>query len=55
MANAEGRIFGINGPVVKVRGSGAFRMQEMVRVGSEDLIGEVIGITDEETVIQVYE
>ena len=55
MANAEGHIFGINGPVVKVRGSGAFEMQEMVHVGDEALIGEVIGITDEETVIQVYE
>ncbi len=55
MANAEGRIFGINGPVVKVRGTGAFEMQEMVRVGSEELIGEVIGVTDEETVVQVYE
>ena len=55
MANAKGRIFGINGPVVKVKGSGAFKMQEMVHVGDEALIGEVIGITGEETVIQVYE
>ncbi len=55
MANAEGRIFGINGPVVRVRGSGAFEMQEMVRVGSESLIGEVIGVTDTETIVQVYE
>ena len=55
MANAKGRIFGINGPVVKVKGSKAFGMQEMVHVGEEELIGEVIGITDEETIIQVYE
>ena len=51
----EGRIFGINGPVVKVKGSDAFEMQEMVYVGEEKLIGEVIGVTSETTIVQVYE
>lgn len=51
----EGRIFGINGPVVKVKGSDAFEMQEMVYVGEEELIGEVIGVTSETTIVQVYE
>jgi V/A-type H+-transporting ATPase subunit A len=51
----EGQIFGINGPVVKVKGSDAFEMQEMVYVGDEELIGEVIGVTSETTIVQVYE
>ena len=55
MAIANGTIFGINGPVIKVRGSDAFEMQEMVYVGDEELIGEVIGVTKTETVVQVYE
>lgn len=55
MAIANGTIFGINGPVVKVRGSSSFEMQEMVFVGDEELIGEVIGVTEEETIVQVYE
>ncbi len=55
MAKTEGQIFGINGPVVKVKGSDSFEMQEMVYVGEEELIGEVIGVTSDTTVIQVYE
>lgn len=51
----EGQIFGINGPVVKVKGSDAFEMQEMVYVGEEELIGEVIGVTSDTTIVQVYE
>lgn len=53
--NANGYIYGINGPVVEAKGSDTFKMQEMVLVGNEQLIGEVIGITDEATIIQVYE
>ncbi len=55
MAIANGTIFGINGPVVRVIGSGSFEMQEMVYVGDEELIGEVIGVTEKETIVQVYE
>ncbi len=55
MAEAPGYIYGINGPVIKVRGSYAFAIQEMVCVGHERLIGEVIGIHENETIIQVYE
>ena len=52
MANTKGQIFGINGPVVKVKGSDSF---EMVYVGNEELIGEVIGVTSDTTIVQVYE
>lgn len=58
MANTEetkGYIFGINGPVVRVKGSDKFGMQEMVYVGNERLIGEVIGVKEEATIVQVYE
>jgi len=48
-------IFGINGPVVTIKGTKDFSMNEMVYVGDAHLIGEVIGITDKLTTIQVYE
>ena len=51
----ENVIFSINGPVVKVKNTKAFSLLEMVYVGQKRLIGEVIGITDRETTIQVYE
>lgn len=45
----------INGPVVKVAATKDLSMLEMVYVGNRRLIGEVIGISDESTTIQVYE
>ena len=48
-------IYGVNGPVVTVKDTADFSMQEMVYVGNEGLIGEVIGITSKFTTIQVYE
>ena len=53
--NNQNVIYGINGPVVTVKNTDSFSMMEMVFVGNEKLIGEVIGITDEFTTIQVYE
>lgn len=48
-------IHSINGPVVKVCNTDVFSMMEMVYVGNRRLIGEVIGLSDTETTIQVYE
>ena len=48
-------IFGINGPVITVKGPTEFKMMEMVHVGEENLVGEIIGITDDYTTVQVYE
>src|SRR5699024_5317791 len=48
-------IYSINGPVIKLRDTKDFSMQEMVYVGHQKIIGEVISITEEETTIQVYE
>jgi V/A-type H+-transporting ATPase subunit A len=52
---SQGIIYGINGPVVKVRGRQAFQMLEMVLVGHDRLIGEVIRVLENETIVQVYE
>ena len=48
-------IYAINGPVIKVKDTKDFSMREMVYVGEKKLIGEVIGVSDSFTVIQVYE
>lgn len=53
MENYE--IFGINGPVVTVQGPTDFEMMEMVYVGQDNLVGEIIGISSDLTTIQVYE
>jgi len=50
-----GRICSINGPVVKVKGSMNFKMLDMIYVGSNKLIGEVIAIESDVVIIQVYE
>ena len=48
-------IYGINGPVVTVKGETGLSMMEMVYVGKANLVGEVIGLTSEKTTIEVYE
>ena len=53
--NKTGSICSINGPIVKTSGDVGFTMHEMVYVGSQKLIGEVIGLTDKFTIIEVYE
>ena len=49
------KIYGINGPVVTIKGKTDLTMMEMVFVGEQRLAGEVIGISSEYTTIQVYE
>lgn len=53
--NRTGIIYGINGPVVYLKGNTGFKMAEMVYVGKERLVGEVISLTTDTTTIQVYE
>lgn len=50
-----GKIFGINGPVIYIKGKTSFKIGEMVFVGEEKLVGEVITLTSDQTTIQVYE
>jgi len=49
------KVYSINGPVVKVKNATDFQIMEMVFVGKERLLGEVISISEDFTVIQVYE
>ncbi len=55
MTKSTGRIETIAGPVVKCSGLPSVRMYEVVRVGNQKLIGEVIEVGDEEFTTQVYE
>ena len=48
-------IYAINGPVIKLKDTKDFSMREMVFVGEKKLIGEVIGVNDSLTTVQVYE
>ena len=50
-----GKIYGINGPVIYVKGDPGFKMSEMVYVGKDRLVGEVIALSRSQTIIQVYE
>ena len=49
------KIYGINGPVIYLKGNTGFRMSEMVYVGREKLVGEVISLDKDMTTVQVYE
>ncbi len=55
MIENVGIIYGINGPIVYVKGNIDFKMSEMVYVGEERLIGEVIGLSSKYATVQVYE
>lgn len=55
MNKSTGRIETIAGPVVKCSGLPSVRMYEVVRVGNQKLIGEVIEVGNEEFTTQVYE
>jgi len=51
---SRGRLYRISGPVVVVKGLHA-RMYDIVRVGNEGLMGEVIQIDGDKVIVQVYE
>ena len=48
-------IYTINGPVIYLKGNTVFQMAEMVYVGKERLVGEVIRLTNDITTIQFVE
>jgi V/A-type H+-transporting ATPase subunit A len=50
-----GQVIWVNGPVVRARGSRQIGMLEVVEVGDEHLVGEVIGLEQDVITIQVYE
>ena len=39
-----GIIYGVNGPVIYLKGDTGFKISEMVYVGKDNLVGEVIGL-----------
>ena len=51
----EGRIIKISGPVVEAKGMRGAKMYDVVRVGDENLIGEIIRLNEDIATIQVYE
>jgi V/A-type H+-transporting ATPase subunit A len=55
MSQQVGIVTWINGPVVRARGSRQVSMLELVEVGDEHLVGEVIGLEADIITIQVYE
>lgn len=55
MSQEIGTVIWINGPVVRARGSRDVGMLEVVEIGGDRLIGEVIGLEDDLLTIQVYE
>ena len=48
-------IYGVNGPVIKVRGGRSLPMMSLVYVGEDRLPGEVVSAKGNETIVQVYE
>jgi V/A-type H+-transporting ATPase subunit A len=52
---AKGKIIKVAGPVIVANGMKGSQMYEVVRVGEENLIGEVIELERDEATIQVYE
>src|SRR3970282_2938397 len=55
MSDQVGIITWISGPVVRARGSRHVGMLELVEVGEEHLVGEVIGLDGDIITAQVYE
>ena len=53
--NGNGSIIKVAGPVVVAEGMMGARMYDVVRVGEENLIGEIVELHGETASIQVYE
>ena len=51
----QGRIIRISGPVIEADGMRGAKMYDVVRVGDENLIGEIIRLNGDNAIIQVYE
>ena len=51
----KGNVISVNGPIVKVVGLTGIKMFDIAEVGQERLIGEVIRLAGEITIVQVYE
>ncbi|MEN6374645.1 MAG: V-type ATP synthase subunit A [Smithella sp.] len=50
-----GKVIAVNGPIVKAKGLARIKMYDIAEVGPDRLIGEVIRLIEDVTIIQVYE
>jgi len=55
MSGVKGKIYRVSGPLVIADGMRGTRVYEVVEVGDERLIGEIIGVEGDKAIIQVYE
>ena len=55
LSSIHGRIYRVSGPLVIAEGMRGTRVYEVVEVGDERLIGEIIGVEGDKAIIQVYE
>ncbi len=55
MLKENGKIVGINGPVVKIDNPGSLGMYELLKIGKQKLIGEIIELNTAFATVQVYE
>ncbi|KAA0003240.1 MAG: ATP synthase subunit A [Thermoplasmata archaeon] len=51
----KGKIYNVAGPVVKAKEMKGAKMYDLVRVGEERLVGEIIELKEDTATIQVYE
>ena len=50
-----GRIVKVSGPLIVAENMADVKVYDVVKVGDDELIGEVIGVTSDTTIVQVYE
>ena len=55
MQQEVGRVIKVSGPLIVAEGMRNCKMFDVVRVGEENLIGEIIELRDDKASIQVYE
>jgi V/A-type H+-transporting ATPase subunit A len=55
MQEPVGKIYRVVGPVVELEGISSLRMMDMVEVGSQHLVGEVVRLKGDHAYLQVYE
>ena len=55
MSDQVGKVIWISGPVVRARGSRHVNMLDLVEVGEDRLVGEIIGLEGDIITMQVYE
>ncbi|OWK27383.1 MAG: V-type ATP synthase subunit A [Parcubacteria group bacterium GW2011_GWA2_38_13b] len=51
----QGKIIKVSGPLVVAEGMESARMYDVVKIGKEELIGEIIEIKEDKVSVQVYE